>query len=147
MSLIRWDPFAGVDNLFAHMPGMLGRWPRGLESNGGRALEWTPSVDISETDTEFLIRAELPAVKKEDVHITVDDRMLTISGERRQKFEEKKEKSHRVESVYGKFSRTFTLPDNADADAIRAEASEGIITVHVAKSKVEPRRPTEIKVQ
>jgi HSP20 family protein len=147
MSLIRWDPFAGVDNLFAHVPGMLGRWPRGLESNGGRALEWTPSVDISETDTEFLIRAELPAVKKEDVHITVDDRMLTISGERRQKFEEKKEKSHRVESVYGKFSRTFTLPDNADADAIRAEAGEGIITVHVAKSKVEPRRPTEIKVQ
>ena len=147
MSLIRWDPFTGVDDLFARMPGVFGRWPRGLESNGGRALEWTPSVDISETDAEFLIRAELPAVKKEDVHITVDDRMLTISGERRQKFEEKKEKSHRVETVYGKFSRTFTLPDNADSDSIRADASEGVITVHIAKSKVEPRRPTEIKIQ
>jgi HSP20 family protein len=147
MNLIRWDPFTGVDDLFARMPGMLGRWPRGLESNGGRALEWTPSVDISETDAEYLIRAELPAVKKEDVHITIDDRMLTISGERRQKFEEKKEKSHRVETVYGKFSRSFSLPENADSNAIRADASEGVITVHVAKTPVEARRPTEIKVQ
>jgi HSP20 family protein len=147
MSLIRWDPFTGVDDLFARMPAALSRWPRGFESSGVRAEEWTPSVDISETDTEFLIRAELPAVKKEDVHITIDDRMLTISGERRQKFEEKKEKSHRVEMVYGKFTRSFALPDNADANAIRADASEGVITVHVGKTKAEARRPTEIKIQ
>jgi HSP20 family protein len=147
MSLIRWDPFTGVDDLFARMPAALSRWPRGLQSSAERAIEWTPSVDISETDTEFLIRAELPAVKKEDVHVTIDDRMLTISGERRQKFEEKQEKSHRVEMVYGKFTRSFALPDNADANAIRADASEGVVTVHVAKTKAEARRPTEIKIQ
>ena len=146
MNLIRWDPFAGVDDLFTRMPGLLGRWPRTPESDGGR-VAWTPTVDISETDTEYLIRAELPAVKKEDVRITVDEHMLTIEGERKQRFEDKNEKSHRVESVYGAFSRSFSLPDNADVNAIRADAKEGVITVHVTKTKVEPRKPTEIKVQ
>jgi HSP20 family protein len=144
MSLIRWEPFGGVDDLFARMPGLLG-WPRALET-GGRGA-WTPAVDISETDTEYLIRAELPAMKKEEVNITVDDRMLTISGERKQRFEDKKEKSHRVETVYGSFSRSFTLPDNADVNAVRAESNDGVITVHVAKTKVEQRKPTQIKVQ
>jgi HSP20 family protein len=146
MSLIRWEPFTGVDDLFARMPGLLGHWPRALEASGGRNA-WTPAVDISETDSKYLIRAELPAMKKEDVNITVDDRLLTIAGERKQRFEDENEKSHRVETVYGSFSRSFTLPDNADVNAIRAESSDGVITVHVAKTKVEPRRPTQIKVQ
>ena len=147
MSLIRWEPFSGIDDAFARLPSVFGRWPRTFEANGNRALDWAPSVDISETDTEYLIRAELPAVKKEDVRITLDDATLTISGERRQKTEEKKEKMHRVETVYGKFSRSFVLPDNADADSIRAESKDGVITVHVAKTRVEARKPTEIKVQ
>lgn len=147
MSLIRWEPFTGTDDLFARMPSMFGRWPRAFEFNGNKALEWSPSVDISETDSEFLIRADLPAVKKEDVQVTVDDGMLTISGERRQQTEEKKEKSHRIETVYGKFSRSFSLPDNVDAANIRAESKDGVITVHVAKIKVEPKKPTQIKVQ
>ena len=115
--------------------------------DGQRALDWAPAVDISETDTEYLIRAELPAVKKEDVRITLDGGMLNISGERKQKNEEKNEKRHRVETVYGKFSRSFTLPDIADAANIRAESKDGVITVHVAKAKVEPRKPIDIKVQ
>ena len=104
-------------------------------------------MDIGETDDEFLIRAALPAVKKEDVTITVDDHLLTIRGERRQKMEEKTEKSHRIETVYGRFARSFSLPENVDATAIRAEASDGVITVHVCKMKREPKKPTEIKVQ
>ena len=147
MSLIRWEPFGGSDDLFAHLPSFFGRWPKAYDVNGNRALEWAPSVDISETDDEYLVRAELPAVKKEDVRVTVDDGMLTISGERKQKTEEKKEKVHRVETVYGKFSRSFSLPDNIDAASIRAESKDGVITVHVAKAKVEAKKPTEIKVQ
>jgi HSP20 family protein len=147
MNLIRWEPFSGDNNVFAGMPALFGRWPRRFESDVNRALDWAPSVDISETDAEFLIRAELPAVKKEDVRITLDDGMLTISGERKQKTEDKSEKLHRVESLYGKFSRSFTLPESADADSIRAESKDGVITVHVAKTRVEPKKPTEIKVQ
>jgi HSP20 family protein len=147
MSLIRWEPFSGIDDAFARMPSLFGRWPRVFDGETQRALDWAPSVDISETDAEYLIRAELPAVKKEDVHIMLDEGMLTISGERKQKTEDNTEKLHRVESVYGKFSRGFTLPDNADAASIRAESKDGVITVHVAKSKAAPRKATEIKVQ
>jgi len=147
MSLIRWEPFSGIDDAFARMPALFGRWPRVFDAESQRALDWAPSVDISETEAEYLIRAELPAVKKEDVHVTLDEGMLTISGERKQKADDHNEKLHRVESVYGKFSRSFTLPDNADAASIRAESKDGVITVHVAKSKAAPRKATEIKVQ
>ena len=147
MSLIRWEPFGATDDLFARMPSLFGRWPKAFDFNGNKALDWAPAVDISETDSEYLLRAELPAVKKEDVRITFEDGLLTISGERKHKTEEKNEKMHRVESVYGKFSRSFTLPDNTDASSIRAESKDGVITVHVAKTKSEPKKPTEIKVQ
>jgi len=147
MNMIRWEPFGGVDDVFARMPSIFGRWPQAADFNGKRTLDWAPSVDISETDSEFLVRAELPAVKKEDVRITVEDGMLTISGERTQKTEDKKEKMHRVETVYGKFSRSFSLPENVDTASIRAESKDGVITVHVAKSKSEPKKRTEIKVQ
>ena len=147
MNLSRWEPFGAVDDVFARMPSLFGRWPQAFDGDGKRAFDWAPSVDISETDTEYLLRAQLPAVKKEDVHITVDDGMLTISGERRQKTEDKNEKMHRVETVYGKFSRSFSLPENADLAAIRAESKDGVITVHVTKAKTEPKKRTEIKVQ
>jgi HSP20 family protein len=147
MSLIRWEPFGGVDDLFARMPGLLSRLPRTFESNGTNLFDWSPSVDITETDAEYLIRADLPAVRKEDLHVTFDDGMLTISGERKQRTEDKSEKSHRVETLHGKFSRSFSLPDNIDAANIRAESKEGVMTVHVAKTKVEAKKPTLIKVQ
>ena len=147
MSLIRWEPFSGIDEFLNRMPGALGRWPRAFEANGSHLFDWSPSVEISENDTEYLIRADLPAVRKEDVHVTLDDSMLTISGERKQRTEDKTEKSHRVETAYGKFSRSFSLPDSADAANIRAESKDGVITVHVAKRKLETKKPTEIKVQ
>lgn len=144
MNLVRWDPFANLDDMFARMPNLLGRWPRG-ESEG--AVEWSPTVDISETDAEYLLKAQLPAVKKEDVLVTFDDGMLTISGERKQEKEEKGEKFHRIESLHGTFSRSFSLPDAIDAAAIRAEGKDGVITIHVPKSKTEARKPKEIKIQ
>jgi HSP20 family protein len=146
MSLIRWEPF-GTDDLFDRLPSLLGRWPRMSTGNGGPTMKWSPSVDISETDNEYLIRAELPAVKKEDVHVTFEDGMLTISGERKQQREEKGEKFHRVESFHGTFSRAFSLPDAIDEAAIRAESKDGILTVRVPKRATETKKATEIKVQ
>ena len=145
MSVVRWDPFASLDDVFSRMPSVFGRWPR-LSNDGDRA-GWSPSVDISETDTEYLLKVQLPAVKREDVHVTYDDGMLTISGERKQEKEEKGEKFHRIESFHGAFSRSFSLPEAIDAGTIRAEAKDGVITVHVPKSKLEARKPTEIKIQ
>lgn len=146
MAMIRWEPFASFESMFNRLPAF-GRFPRLFEGEAG-LTEWTPSVDISETEKEYLLRAELPAVKKEDVHITVDEGMLTISGERKQRKEEKGEKFHRIESFHGAFSRSFSLPDNADTDNIRAESKDGIVTVHVPKLRAEEKKqPTEIKIQ
>jgi HSP20 family protein len=146
MSLIRWEPFTAMDDMFNRFPSLLGRWPR-YSGNGGAYVEWSPTVDISETGQEYLIRATLPAVKKEDVEVTVEDGMLTLSGERRQQEERKDEKFHKVESFYGSFSRSFALPDAIDAAAIRAESQDGVLTVHVPKTKAETKKPTTIKVE
>jgi HSP20 family protein len=148
MSMVRWDPFADMDTLFNRMmPRTLGSWPRFSVDDGGPRLEWSPSADISETEKEYLVRAELPAVKKEDVKVTVDGGMITIEGERKQRKEEKNERFHRVESVSGSFTRSFTLPDNVDEKNIRCESQDGVLTVHIPKTELEKRKPIEIKVQ
>jgi HSP20 family protein len=129
--------------MFDYFPNSFGR-PL-LET--GKYFDWSPSVDVSETDQEYLIRAALPAVKKEDVKVTYEDGMLTLSGERRQEEEQKDVKYHRVESYYGNFSRSFMLPDAIDADAIKAESKDGILTIHLPKSKSEAKKLTTITVQ
>lgn len=143
MSLIRWEPFARMDDMFSRLPSLFGRLPL----PGEQSMEWAPSVDISETEKEYLIRATLPAVKKEDVVVSVNNGILSLSGERRQKEEQKSEKSHKVESFYGSFARSFALPDGIDAPAISAESKDGVLTIHVPKTKTEPKKATTIKVQ
>ena len=144
MAVIRWNPFSSVDSLFYR----LASWPRlALEGNGGNKMDWAPSADISETDKEYLIRAELPAVKKEDVQVTFDQGMITVKGERKQQKEDKNEKVHRVESFYGSFERSFSLPDNVNADAIRCESKDGVLTVHIPKTETSKQQPKQITVQ
>ena len=149
MNVVRWDRFAEVNSLFNRlMSGGRAAWPQlGLEGNGSRGLEWTPSADISETDREYVIRAELPAVRKEDVHVTVGEGVVTIRGERKQQQEEKSEKFHRVENFYGNFERSFSLPDNVAADAVRCESKDGILTVHLPKSEIKKETVKQITVQ
>ena len=145
MNIVRWDPFGDFDTIFNRMlPKSFAGWPR-LADDGGK-LEWSPSANISETDKEYLIRAELPAVKKEDVKVTVDQGMITIEGERKQQKEEKDEKIHRVESLYGTFMRSFSLPENVNSDAIRCENKDGVLTVHIPKMETAKRKPKQISV-
>jgi HSP20 family protein len=147
MSLIRWEPFRGIDELFERLgPTALGRWPKLFESGG--ALEWAPAADISETDKEYLVKAELPGVKREDVTLTVDDGIITIAGERKQEKDEKDAKQHRVERFYGSFTRSFTLPENVEEKAIRAESKDGILYVHLPKrARAEKPKVVQIKVE
>jgi len=148
MSLVRWEPFSGADEIFNRMgPSLFGRWPRvSLPANAETRFEWSPSTDVSETEKEYLIRTELPAVKKEDVRVTVDQGTITIEGERKQQKEDKNERFHRVESFHGSFSRSFSLPENADADAIRCESKDGILVVHIPKVGNAAPKAKQIKV-
>lgn len=147
MALVRWDPFSDFDTLFNRMMPRTSYPHLAWGDDGEAKFEWSPSTDISETDKEYLVRAALPAVKKEDVKVTIDSGMLKIEGERKQKKEDKNEKFHRVESYYGSFVRQFSLPDNVDANAIRCESQDGVLTVHIPKKTVEKPKQIEIKVQ
>lgn len=149
MSRIRWVPLEEVAPLFNRlMSSNFARWSGpSPEATGGNKVEWAPTADISETDTEYVIRAELPAVKKEDVQVTIDQGMITIKGERKQQKEDKNEKYHRIESFYGSFERSFLLPDNVNADAIRCDSKDGILTVHVPKTEIQKNKPKQITVQ
>ena len=105
--------------------------------------EWSPLVDISEDDQEYLIKAELPEVRKEDVKVTAEKGTLTIMGER--KFEEENgKKYHRVERAYGSFGRSFSLPNDASPANVTADFKDGVLKVHLAKN--EKPRPQQVEV-
>ena len=105
---------------------------------------WAPSVDISETDDVFEVRAELPGVAKEDLHVSVKDNLLTLSGEKRQEKVDDTQNYRRVERRYGSFQRSFTLPSEVEADDIKAEFNDGVLTLSIPKP--EAVKPTEIPI-
>ena len=109
------------------------------------AVEWSPLVDISENETEYLIQAELPAMKKEDVTVTAEAGTLTIMGERIFQNEEKGRKYHRVERAFGTFGRTFSLPEDVNPARVSADFNDGVLTVHLLKD--EKAKPQQIKVK
>src|ERR671913_930584 len=141
MTLVRWDPFRELEDMSERLNRVFSR-PE-LRTNGKENLtvaDWMPTVDISETESEYLIKAELPEVRKEDVKVTVEDGVLTIQGERKQEKEEKGKKYHRIERSYGRFVRSFTLPDTVDESKVRAEYADGVLSLHLPKSeKAKPK--------
>lgn len=138
MNLTRWEPFREMDSLLRRYSALAGR---SLRDEGN---EWTPTANISETDKEYLIKAELPEVKKEDVKVMLEDGVITISGERKHEKQEKNENELRVESFYGTFSRSFSLPDNIDPKGVHAEAKEGVLRIRIPKTA--PAQPTSIAI-
>jgi HSP20 family protein len=147
MRVIKWEPFRDVDDVFDRFfADAFRRFPR-QAAESRPALDWAPLADVSETEGEYLIKAELPEVRKEDVNVTVLDGVLTLSGERKQEKHADGEKLHRVERQYGAFVRRFALPENADEQAIRAESKDGVIVIHVPKHKVVQPEPRQIQVQ
>ena len=150
MTLIRWEPFRELDDFITRCNPYFDRLSAGrsatAEAGQQAAAAWAPVANISETSTDYLIKAELPEVSKEDVKVTVDDGVITISGERRNDLGQKDEKPHRIESLYGSFSRSFRLPDDADVGAIHAESRNGILKVRVPKQPAARPRTVEVQV-
>lgn len=143
-TLTRWDPMRELEEMSERMNRLVTR-PAGSEEALITA-EWAPIVDIQETDKEYLIKAELPEVKKEDVKVTLKDGILTLEGERHQEKEEKNKKFHRVERSYGKFVRSFTVPEDVDEKHIQADFKEGVLNVHLGKSENVKPKAVEVKV-
>lgn len=141
MNLMRrqdlWEPLREFENLstrFNRLWGLIGAGGNG-EREALALTDWAPACDISETNTEYRVKAELPNVKKDDVHVTLADGVLTIQGERKEEKEEKNAKYHRRELSYGNFIRRFTMPDDADESKVDATFKEGVLDVVIAKTK------------
>ena len=148
MRVIKWEPFRDIDDVFDRFfAETLRRWPRATASEGRQAYDWAPVADVSETEAEYLIKAELPEVRKEDVNISLQDGVLTLTGERKQEKSTDEEKVHRVERFYGSFARRFALPDNVDEANIRAESKDGVLLIHLPKQKVVQPQARQISVQ
>jgi HSP20 family protein len=148
MSLMKWDPFKELEDVSARLNRFFGRSSAPVESSQEMlsVADWTPSVDISETDTAYLIKGEIPGVKKEDVKVTIQDGMLNIVGERKMEKEEKERKYHRIERSYGSFMRSFRVPSDADDSAVKAEFKDGVLNVTLPKSSSAKRKAIEVAV-
>lgn len=146
-TLMRWDPFRELEEMSDRLNRMFAR--PAARTNGKETMivaDWVPTVDVSETDGEYQIKAEIPDVKKEDVKVTLEDGVLTIQGERKQEKEEKGKKYHRIERSYGSFVRSFSLPDLIDEEKVRAEFTDGVLNLHLPKSEKAKPKAIEVKV-
>ena len=148
-ALTRWDPFKEMDDVQTRFAKLLGLTPPRAGNGGNEQMtiaEWAPAVDISEDEKEWLVKADLPEIKKEDVKVTVEDGVLTITGERKFEKEVKEKKYHRIERAYGTFLRSFALPDAADGSKVAAEFKDGVLKVHLPKSEKAKPKEVEVKV-
>ena len=149
MSLLtRWDPMQDIQEFEKRLSSWMGRAPMAKDQDREpmRVMEWAPLVDISEDDKEYVIKADLPEVDKNDVKISVQDGVMAISGERKYEKEEKGKKYHRVERSYGSFERSFTVPADAEEDKVSAQFKDGVLTVHLPKGETAKPKRREIKV-
>lgn len=138
----RWSPFrellashGRLGRLFESVLGEVPRLPKGF----------APAVDIHENDKQYCVTVELPGGKKEDVHVEIEEGVLTIRGEKKSEREEKKEQGRWVERSYGSFMRSFTLPANADAEHVDASFKDGVLTLTIPKTEATKPRPIAIK--
>lgn len=145
----RWNPFKELEEMEKRLSSYFGRTSvpsRGDKQEAITVAEWSPLVDISEDDKEYVIKAEIPEMKKEDIKLNVNDDVLTITGERKYEKEEKGTKYHRVERAYGSFMRSFTLPEDADGSKVNAEYKDGLLKVHLPKSEKVKPKAIEVKI-
>ncbi len=150
MTLIKWSPIRDlateIFDLQREINRMFDRFFRGFDEEEIAISTWSPRVDISETDDEYIVRAEVPGVSKDDIKVTIKDNVLTISGEKKQEKESKGENFHRVERVYGTFSRTFTLPGVVKVDKVEAKFKDGVLTIKLPKVEEAKAKEIEVKV-
>jgi HSP20 family protein len=147
MNIVKWTPYRELENMQTRLNRFFGDAPlRAFEADPPFFADWAPPVDVEETDKEYLIKAELPDIPKENVKVEMLDGVLTIEGERKLEKEEKGRKFHKVERSYGKFIRQFALPAEVDAPKIQAEFKDGMLNVHLPKKAIATPKAIEVKV-
>ena len=148
MALVRWEPVRELSSIQSEMNRLLHTFfdtPTSAVANGnGGARRWIPAMDLVETDEHFVLRADLPGLAEGDVTVELQDGVLTIAGERRSEHEASKEGYYRLERATGAFSRSLTLPDGVDPEAIAATFDRGVLEVRIPKP--EQRKPRRVQI-
>ena len=145
-----WNPLREIDEPQNRLYRfLLGGFPNRMGSGEIHSLtvaDWLPEVDVSEDDHGYLLKADLPEMKKDDVRVTVEDGILSVSGERKCQKEDEKKKFHRIERSFGTFRRNFTLPEDADSTKVTAEFRDGVLKVHLPTTPIAKSKATQVKV-
>ncbi len=146
MALIRWEPVRELNTIQSEMNRLFNTFFEApTPGNGGSNLRrWIPAMDLVETEDDFVLRADLPGLTENDVNIEVEDNVLTISGERKAEHEERREGYYRVERASGSFSRSLTLPEGIDTEAVRANFENGVLEVRIPRP--EERKPRKVSI-
>ena len=143
MAIVRWEPLRELTTLQNEMNRLFGTvFDEPAPGNGGTLRRWMPAMDLVETEGHFVLTADLPGLSEEDVNIEVEDRVLTVSGERKAENTESKDGYHRVERAFGSFSRSLTLPEGVNPDAVSASFDRGVLEVRIPK----PEQPKPRKI-
>ena len=146
MNIVRWDPFRELEEVSSRLSRVLGQAPSRRASDEEFFADWVPAVDVQETEKDYLVKADLPEIKKDDVKVNIADGMLTLEGERTQEKEEAGKKFHKIEREYGKFVRRFSLPTDIDAQGVSAEFKDGVLNVRLPKSASSKPKSITVKV-
>jgi HSP20 family protein len=144
MALVKWEPFRELEEIQSRLNRFFGSTRAGDEAM--TVTDWSPAMDVQETDHEYAIKADLPDVKKEDVRVTLEHGVLAIEGERQFEKEDKNKKYHRIERSYGKFVRRFALPTEVDGAQVKAEFKDGVLSVVLPKSAQTVAQTIDVKV-
>jgi HSP20 family protein len=148
MELVPWRPFGGeLSSLRREMDDLWNRFFGERPLARGLTEEWWPSVDVSETKDNFVIKAELPGLDAKDVDVSISGNVLTLKGEKKKEQEEKNEHHYRAERYYGSFQRTFQLPTNVKADKVEAAFDKGVLRVTLPKVEEARKKQIEVKVK
>ena len=145
MAVVRWDPFRDLNLLQDRMNRLFEDASRNWKSDEpASTTTWSPAVDIFETESEIVVKAEVPGMERKDITLNLENNVLTLRGERRFLKEAKEENYHRIERSYGGFSRAFSIPATVDEEKIRADYQDGVLKIVLPKK--EPLRPKQIKI-
>ena len=148
--VVAWNPLREIDEAQNRLSRFfLGGFPNRMGSGEIHSLavaDWSPEVDISEDDQGYLLKADLPEMKKDDVRVTVEDGILCVFGERKGEKEDQKRKFHRVERSFGNFRRSFTLPEDADSTKVTAEFRDGVLKIQLPTTTKARSKALEVKV-
>jgi HSP20 family protein len=146
MALIRWDPSRELTSLQSEVNRLFNTFFDTPAAGGNHSAlrRWVPAMDLVETEDHFVLRADLPGLTKDDVSIELEDRVLTVSGERKAEHEDRNEGYYRVERAFGSFSRSLTLPEGVDADSVEASFDNGVLEVRIPKP--EERKPRKVQI-